>query len=259
MPRSVNIAAPQPHPAPRWIDSGGRPIYRCPQGEVLNMNSPTPCNATGRCYNDILTSEYLGYYAHYVCQDKCITGDDLCQGVSFCDGDEEECGPKLRCPESSTRHKSTHTSRYYCYDNDDYKKIKNNGSMTWLTGRMETSPSPPLSPLVRTLTTRLWPLALLSMGRVLCVMSVSTVPAGVMITVKNIVKTPVSAQLTQSYAQTTHGKILAVIWHLVKPILERDVRVQLNIVTFHLGHRAKSTPQPAVTIQTRCLKWESNV
>ena len=49
------------------------------------------------------------------------------------------------------------------------------------------------------------------------------------------------------------------VYYLVKPILERDVRVQLNIVTFHLGHRAQSTPQLAVTIQTRCLKWESNV
>ena len=103
----------------------GYPVYRCPQGEVLSMKSPTPCNATGQCYNDILTSEHIGSRAHYTFKDKCITGDDLCQGVSFCDGDEEVCGPQLRCPEDYTRYNmSTDTSRYYCYKNDDSIKTR---------------------------------------------------------------------------------------------------------------------------------------
>ena len=116
-------------------DSDGRPIYRCPQGEVLSMDSPTPCNATGRCYNDILTSKHIGEYAQYTYKDTCIPWRDIdlrhmCQGVNYlCDGDEEVCGPQLICPESSNRYNmSTHTSRYYCYDIDDYETIKNNGT-----------------------------------------------------------------------------------------------------------------------------------
>ena len=109
---------------------------KCLQGEVLSRRSLTPCNATGRCYNDYRTSKYLGYRAHYTCQDLCIPWRDIglrmCQGVSFCDEDEEQlCGPQLRCPDYSKRYSmSTVPLRYYCYDDDDddYKKIRNNGS-----------------------------------------------------------------------------------------------------------------------------------
>ena len=75
---------------------------KCSTGEVLNQKSPTPCNYTGRCFNDALTSQHLTTSrSHYTCQNGCINLQDwetgMCQGISFCAGDEEFCGPKLRC------------------------------------------------------------------------------------------------------------------------------------------------------------------
>ena len=72
----------------------------CPRGELLKLNGTKPCH--GHCYNDYLSSKYLSYStAHYTCPDKCIPWSDMCQGVSFCDGDEEVCGEELRCPQTT--------------------------------------------------------------------------------------------------------------------------------------------------------------
>ncbi len=111
----------------------------CSQGEVLSWDSSAPCNATGRCFNDVLTSQHLhSRYAKYTCQDKCINWWDIDEkqkqicvmGVNnICDGDEAACGPELRCPASATKYNmSTIPVRSYCYDDDDYTVIKNNGS-----------------------------------------------------------------------------------------------------------------------------------
>ena len=108
---------------------------KCSSGKVLSLDSPAPCNATGRCFNDVLTSQHLSTDAKYQCQgqDKCIRWYDMgrraCHGVNICSGDEELCGPELRCPSGTTRHNmSTIPVRYYCYDDDNLNIIKNNGS-----------------------------------------------------------------------------------------------------------------------------------
>ena len=49
----------------------------CSQGEVLWWDSQAPCNATGRCFNDVLTSQHLTSYAKYTCRDKCIDWRDI--------------------------------------------------------------------------------------------------------------------------------------------------------------------------------------
>ena len=115
--------------APASACNGTQWWANCSSGEVLSWRSPTPCNTTGRCFNDVLTSQNLHYnYAKYTCQDKCIDWDDMCQGVSHCAGDEEACGPELRCPPGATRHNmSTIPIRYFCYDDDEFGQIKNTG------------------------------------------------------------------------------------------------------------------------------------
>ena len=81
----------------------------CPRGELLKLNGTKPCH--GHCYNDYLSSKYLSYNtAHYTCPDKCIPWSDMCQGVSFCDGDEEVCGEELRCPQ--TTHDGTEVEKH---------------------------------------------------------------------------------------------------------------------------------------------------
>ena len=104
----------------------------CLEGEVLVadhlylvdidkfvVDDSPQCN--GQCFNDYLTSQYLGPLTHYSCPDKCIYWSGLCRGVSFCDGDEEICGEDLRCPEERffgnvTKHTmSTDPPRSYCF------------------------------------------------------------------------------------------------------------------------------------------------
>ena len=65
----------------------------CPNGKMLEPYEM--CH--GRCYNDYMTSRYLGVYTQFSCPDKCVEWRDMCQGVSFCDGDQEVCGEDLRC------------------------------------------------------------------------------------------------------------------------------------------------------------------
>ena len=85
----------------------------CPQGEVLSIKDAPMCH--GRCYNDYLTSQYIGEDAHYTCPEQCIpVADVACQGVSFCDADEEICGEDLRCGSDDRHIISTLPARYYC-------------------------------------------------------------------------------------------------------------------------------------------------
>ena len=110
---------------------------KCSEGHVLDRGSPTPCNATGRCFNDVLKSKHLSNHAKYTCQDKCIDPYDMinsgvCEGVSLCPGDQEMCTPQqLRCPRGkySLHNMSTIPVRSYCYEDYDFRNaIKNNGS-----------------------------------------------------------------------------------------------------------------------------------
>ena len=108
---------------------------KCSDGQVLNWDSPSPCNATGRCWNDVLKSQHLSYEAQYTCQDKCILWREMIdngvwQGVSLCPGDQEICTPQqLRCPPTYSLHNmSTSPVRSYCYDDDDFRNNKKNGS-----------------------------------------------------------------------------------------------------------------------------------
>ena len=53
----------------------------------------------------------------------------MCQG-RLCPGDEEECGPKFRCPDDGVTQYNMPTTpvRSYCYGDNDFTGIKNNGS-----------------------------------------------------------------------------------------------------------------------------------
>ena len=82
----------------------------CPDGEVYDIDSENPCYF--RCYNDYYQSEHLGFYTHFTCPGKCVRWVDLCQGVSFCEGDLEVCRDGARAP-------GNHPSRKYLVENDN--------------------------------------------------------------------------------------------------------------------------------------------
>ena len=64
------------------------------------MSHSTPCNTTmgPQCYNSYHHSLIIGRKAHYTCPDTCVPWEDMCQGISWCEGDNQACGPDLRCP-----------------------------------------------------------------------------------------------------------------------------------------------------------------
>ena len=51
-----------------------------------------------QCYNSYQDSQHIGGLSHYTCPHACVPWIDMCQGVSWCEGDHEVCGPDLRCP-----------------------------------------------------------------------------------------------------------------------------------------------------------------
>ena len=79
----------------------------------------------GRCYNDYLTSQYIGRNSYYTCHDQCISlqqahSSFICHGVNFCDRDEEICGEDLRCFSGVLKQNiSSVPARSYCYDTID--------------------------------------------------------------------------------------------------------------------------------------------
>ena len=67
-----------------------------------------------------------------------------CRGVSYCSGDEEACGPQLRCPADTTQYNMSTIPipiRSYCYDDDDRTRILDNGSYELLDQTDEDLPS----------------------------------------------------------------------------------------------------------------------
>ena len=116
----------------------------CTQGEV--HQSLAFCNATGKCFNDILTSQHFTVHATYTCQKerKCMRWGDIyrsvCQGVNLCAGDEELCRPEVRCPvlwdgltsvgrgEIYKSNMSTIPVRSYCYNRITFDETINNGA-----------------------------------------------------------------------------------------------------------------------------------
>ena len=72
----------------------------CSEGRKLSMSSP--CNNTNRaqqCYNSYQDSQNIGIQSHYTCPHTCVPWVNMCRGVSWCEGDQEVCGPDLRCPQ----------------------------------------------------------------------------------------------------------------------------------------------------------------
>ena len=71
----------------------------CREGEVKPMYMP--CENTERslqCFNSYQDNEQNDpLYSHYTCPDICVPISKMCKGVSWCEKDEEECGPNLRC------------------------------------------------------------------------------------------------------------------------------------------------------------------
>ena len=71
----------------------------CRNAEVKPMH--LPCDNVEKslqCYNSYPDNKYVGTLSHYTCPDICVpVNSDMCQGVSWCENDEEECGPDIRC------------------------------------------------------------------------------------------------------------------------------------------------------------------
>ena len=108
----------------------------CSQGEILPLSSH--CNNSlkkQQCYNSYQDSHNIGVNSHYTCPDTCVALEgEMCQGVSWCGSDVQECGPQLRCynyddyPVNNTHIlKSTLvTDHHFCAGNTN-NLINNNG------------------------------------------------------------------------------------------------------------------------------------
>ena len=68
-------------------------------GEGRRLHVSAPCNTTVgvKCYNSYQDSKYLGHKHHYTCPNTCVPWQKMCQGVRWCEGDLDVCGPDLRC------------------------------------------------------------------------------------------------------------------------------------------------------------------
>ena len=96
----------------------------CSEGRKLSKSSA--CNTTmgPRCYNSYQHSKYIGRKSHYTCPDTCVPWEEMCQGVSWCEGDHQVCGPDLRCPPLHYEgefwpaiYSSLVPGHHYCIDN----------------------------------------------------------------------------------------------------------------------------------------------
>ena len=104
----------------------------CTQGEVLSWGSPVLCKEICFTSQQLKSQDLNKYYAKYKCQEKCIRWRDMCQGL-LCPGDEEACGPELRCPAGVTQYNMpTMPVRSYCYLERDFMQIENNGAYDFL-------------------------------------------------------------------------------------------------------------------------------
>ena len=59
---------------------GGWGAY-CYVGNVLSKKSSVPCSGTGYCYNDYLTSEYLGRYTRYTIEKFDLSSEILTSSI----------------------------------------------------------------------------------------------------------------------------------------------------------------------------------
>ena len=99
----------------------------CNEGRKVSMSSA--CNTTmgPRCYNSYQHSQYISPQSHYTCPDTCVPWEEMCRGLSQCEGEHQVCGPDLRCPASGVVKKlyvkklnissSLVASHHYCIDN----------------------------------------------------------------------------------------------------------------------------------------------
>ena len=89
-------------PASSLLDS--KPVEAvCRKSVKIPISSQ--CNNSNRslqCYNSYQDSQEIGYYrTYFTCPDTCVSlKEEMCQGVSWCSSDVQECGPQLRCRES---------------------------------------------------------------------------------------------------------------------------------------------------------------
>ena len=102
----------------------------CRDGEVRPMS--IPCNNEERnlqCFNSYQDSPRIrNKDSYYTCPNICVpVGSDMCQGVSWCENDVEECGPHLRCEEKPENTSLTVArEHHFCMGMSD-KAIGNNG------------------------------------------------------------------------------------------------------------------------------------
>ena len=86
-------------------------------------------NSSLHCYNSYQHSEYIGSDSHYTCPDKCVPMLEMCNGVSFCDGDQQVCGPDLRCCSDCGKSSIPSIAHHWCF-HDDESTLKYNDELS---------------------------------------------------------------------------------------------------------------------------------
>lgn len=83
-------------------DKWGNPTTNavCTQGRTHPMSSLCVNTiAALTCYNSYQDSDdNIGPQAHFTCPHTCVPWENMCRGVSWCQGDYEVCGSDLTCP-----------------------------------------------------------------------------------------------------------------------------------------------------------------
>ena len=126
-----NIAALQLQPAPGPRRGQVVQRARCSTGTLLYLvTPPEDASMMSSQVNILLNGTQNTRVKTYVLNGVTKVGTKVCQGVNICPGDEEVCGPQLRCNEKyvTKYNMSTIPVRSYCYGDDDYIRIKKNGS-----------------------------------------------------------------------------------------------------------------------------------
>ena len=83
------------------------------------MNTPGNTTMGPRCYSSYQHTTDIWYQSHYTCPDTCVIWDEMCRGVSRCEGDTQVCGPDLRCPAP----KYYKVNERYKYNNGDFHTV----------------------------------------------------------------------------------------------------------------------------------------
>lgn len=104
----------------------------CREGEVKPMYIPCENNERSlQCFNSYQDNKKIDrLFSHYTCPKICVPCEsNMCQGVSWCENDEEECGPNLRCNHNMKqiyKHLIVASEHKFCKNRWEYLTGKNN-------------------------------------------------------------------------------------------------------------------------------------